>query len=540
MNEVLERLRAAALRSRDQQVTDAELLTAYADRQDAPAFEALLRRHGPTVLGVCRRIVGSGPDAEDAFQATFLVLARKANTVRPRSAVAGWLHGVAVRAALKVRAAEARRRTKEKEVATMPRPADVEAPCPDTVAALHRELGRLSDDLRATIVLCDLEGKTRREAARQLGWPEGTVASRLARARRILARRLAPPASALALSLAPTAVPAQLYANTLNAARAFGSGSVPTAAAVTLAQEVITDMFITKLVKVTGLILAIAAAATIGLGVAIAPMGAAPAAKPSSSGDDLATALKTARPISVSLLEQDEVLTDLKCTPDQRQTVADIIKQAHDEYQEAFKAAFAKGPQPVPGGGVGGMVRVMTPTSVKYDTAKLTAALKPEQVIRLRQLELHVRGPHAFADRRVIRALGLSADQELKIEEVIIKYEPEMAATLSGFVRGPKDVDAKPLAELGDKCVAECVKLLTKEQKATWDWLAGKRPEPGQWVRAANPSLPPVQFAGAIGVQAGGGGVRIVPALPGGVVPPPVVLPPVVVPPPPVVVPEKK
>src|SRR5262249_49931780 len=156
------------------------------DGRDEAAFEVILRRHGPTVLGVCRRIAGAGPDAEDAFQATFLVLARKSRAVRPRSALAGWLYGVAVRAALKVRAAEARRKVREREVATMPRPADAEPPRPDELAALHRELGRLPADLRATVVLCDLERKTRAEAARQLGWPEGTVASRLARARRLL------------------------------------------------------------------------------------------------------------------------------------------------------------------------------------------------------------------------------------------------------------------------------------------------------------------------------------------------------------------
>ena len=105
MNDVLVRLRAAAHRER--LATDAGLLGAFVDRRDEAAFEALLHRHGPTVLGVCRRIAGAGPDAEDAFQAAFLVLARKAHVVRPRAALAGWLHGVAVRAALKVRSNEA-------------------------------------------------------------------------------------------------------------------------------------------------------------------------------------------------------------------------------------------------------------------------------------------------------------------------------------------------------------------------------------------------------------------------------------------------
>ncbi|HVK12350.1 MAG TPA: sigma-70 family RNA polymerase sigma factor, partial [Gemmataceae bacterium] len=181
MNDVLAFVRAAAIPKGD--VPDADLLAAYTSARDEAAFAGLLRRHGPTVLGACRRVLGPGPDADDAFQATFLVLARKAATVRPRAAVGGWLYGVAVKAALQVRTAEARRRTKEREATTMPRPAD-DHPPNDDLAALNREIARLPDELRAALVLCELEGKTRAAAARQLGWPEGTVASRRARTRR--------------------------------------------------------------------------------------------------------------------------------------------------------------------------------------------------------------------------------------------------------------------------------------------------------------------------------------------------------------------
>src|SRR6188768_3218565 len=111
MNDVLAFVRAAAAPNGDG--PDADLLAAYTAVRDEAAFEGLLRRHGPTVLGACRRVLGPGPDADDAFQATFLVLARKAGTVRPRAAVGGWLYGVAVKAALKVRTAAARRRAKE-------------------------------------------------------------------------------------------------------------------------------------------------------------------------------------------------------------------------------------------------------------------------------------------------------------------------------------------------------------------------------------------------------------------------------------------
>jgi RNA polymerase sigma factor (sigma-70 family) len=144
------------------------------------------------VWGVCRRILGSYHDAEDAFQATFLVLVRRAASIVPREMVANWLYGVAHQTALKARATAARRRGRERHVTVMPEPAVIERDLwRDLQPLLDEELSRLPDRYRAVIVLCDLEGKTRREAARQLDVPEGTVAGQLARARVLLAKRLA-------------------------------------------------------------------------------------------------------------------------------------------------------------------------------------------------------------------------------------------------------------------------------------------------------------------------------------------------------------
>ena len=124
MNDLVARLRAGASQTATDAAADSELLSSYATYRDAAAFESLVRRHGPMVLATCRRVLGNVHDAEDAFQATFLVLARKAESIRPRSALAGWLHGVALRAAHKVRVSEARRLIREKKVATMPRSID--------------------------------------------------------------------------------------------------------------------------------------------------------------------------------------------------------------------------------------------------------------------------------------------------------------------------------------------------------------------------------------------------------------------------------
>src|SRR5262245_42532773 len=172
------------------EVTDGMLLESYVRTREEEAFAALVRRHGPMVWGVCRRMLGH-EDAEDAFQATFLVLARKAAAVVPRAMVANWLYGVAHQTALKARANTARRGAREQQVVTMPEPAvQPEKLWDDVRPLLDLELRRLPDKYQAVIVLCDLDGKTRKEAARQLACPEGTVAGRLARARVMLAKRL--------------------------------------------------------------------------------------------------------------------------------------------------------------------------------------------------------------------------------------------------------------------------------------------------------------------------------------------------------------
>jgi RNA polymerase sigma factor (sigma-70 family) len=171
--------------------TDAQLLAAFVRDRDEAAFAALVARHGPLVLGVCRRTLGHPHDAEDAFQVAFLVLARKAATLRAADRLAPWLHGVAYRAALEIRAAR-RRHAREQAMNPLPEPA-VSAPDADLAeiaALLDREIARLPEKLRAAVVLCELQGRPRREAARELGIPEGTLSSRLADARQRLARRL--------------------------------------------------------------------------------------------------------------------------------------------------------------------------------------------------------------------------------------------------------------------------------------------------------------------------------------------------------------
>src|SRR5262249_14657395 len=192
MSGVIQHLRRAVLLREGAGLTDGQVLTDYLSRRDAAALAALVRRHGPMVWGVCRRVLGNYHDAEDAFQATFLVLVRKAASVAPREKVANWLYGVAHQTALKPRATAARRKGRERQVTVMPEPAVTEQDLwRDLRPLLDEELSRLPDKYRCVLVLCDLEGKTRKEAARQLNVPEGSVAGWLARARVMLAKRLA-------------------------------------------------------------------------------------------------------------------------------------------------------------------------------------------------------------------------------------------------------------------------------------------------------------------------------------------------------------
>jgi RNA polymerase sigma factor (sigma-70 family) len=183
--------------------TDGELLSEFLDRRDPLAFAELVERHGPMVLGVCRRVLRHTQDAEDAFQATFMVLARKAGAVSPRNVVRNWLYGVAFQTAVRARAVIRKRKARESIGVSIPEPSSPEAVWDDVAVVLDEELGRLPEHYRAVIVLCDVEERTRAAAAVHLSCPEGSVSSRLSRARTMLARRLAKRGLTLSVGAGP-------------------------------------------------------------------------------------------------------------------------------------------------------------------------------------------------------------------------------------------------------------------------------------------------------------------------------------------------
>jgi RNA polymerase sigma factor (sigma-70 family) len=267
-------------------LTDGRLLGEFVRAGDAAAFEALVRRHGPMVLGVCRRVVRDTHLADDAFQAVWLVLARKAPAVRPREHVGNWLYGVAYHCALKARRSASRWKSREKQVSAMPHP---EAPRPpavwsDLAPILDDELSRLPAVLRLPVVLCDLEGRPQRDAARQLGVPVTTLVTRLARARRTLAARLSGRgitlsggalATVLSAHASAAIVPAPLTSAAVRAAAAVAAGApaaVP-AAVQFLSEGVLRMVLVSKLKAATASAVALAGLA-LGVGLAAVPTAA--------------------------------------------------------------------------------------------------------------------------------------------------------------------------------------------------------------------------------------------------------------------------
>jgi RNA polymerase sigma factor (sigma-70 family) len=253
--------------------TDLELLTRYAQRRDEAAFADLVRRHGGLVLGVARRQLSDVHQADDVFQATFLALARSAPRLGRPVSLASWLYTVALRQARKARLGGARRASRERAVAARPAPpADplAEISGRELVALIDEELARLPDAYRLPLLLCCVQGLSREEAGRQLGWPDGVVKGRLERGRRRLAARLArrgvAPAALVLVPVAAVAVPDSLLAAAAALAAAPWSRSIPAAVSGLAAAEAPR-----RVLAAVGLLGSLLAAGLVGLvGLALA------------------------------------------------------------------------------------------------------------------------------------------------------------------------------------------------------------------------------------------------------------------------------
>lgn len=289
-------------------VSDAALLARFVEQRDAAAFELLVWRHGAMVLGVCRRVLRNEHDAEDAFQAAFLILARKAGSVRGES-LAGWLHRVARRVAI--------RATKR------PRPESLSIDPPDLTpqyaelrTVLDAEIDRLPDRLRLPVVLCYLDGRSTEDAAKQLGVPRGTVLSRLATARKKLAERLTRRGITAAL-FAAGFVNEAVTANAVKACTAtalrFAAGIGGTGVSIQLAEGVLR---MGTRVKLVGWALALVMVAGVGTGVGVvagnAPQGQEEARRPDPAPTEQAKGKKPADPPKISDDERQKLAREVE------------------------------------------------------------------------------------------------------------------------------------------------------------------------------------------------------------------------------------
>jgi RNA polymerase sigma factor (sigma-70 family) len=279
ISEIIQYLGRRALPRDGAGPTDGQLLDDFLSRHDESAIASIVARHGPMVWGVCRRTLRNYQDAEDAFQATFLVLLRKAASIVPKEKLADWLYGVANQTALKARSTAAKKRLREMQVVAMPEPIGEAERSHDLRDFLDQELSRLPYKYRVVILLCDLQGRTRKEAARQIGVPEGTVAGRLARARAMLARGLtrqglslsgAALASVFGEEAAAALMPGALANSTISIAALVAAGN-GTAGMVSvniaaLTNKVLKAMLMTKLTTAAGLLLL----AALGIGLYLA------------------------------------------------------------------------------------------------------------------------------------------------------------------------------------------------------------------------------------------------------------------------------
>ena len=280
LNSLLRHIRRAVLAQNDGE-SDGALLQRFVAHRDEAAFATLVRRYAPLVFGVCQRVLHHRQDAEDAFQATFVVLLHKAGSITRPEVLGNWLYGVAYYTAKNAQRMAARRRARERQVTEMakPQPAAEEDVLRELRSLLDEELSRLPDKYRVPVVLCELQGKSRKEVAIQLDCPEGTVSSRLARGRELLRRRLTKrgltlPAGSLAILLArdpaSASVPPLLVAGTIKTALLLATSPVPAAGVVSaqvaaLTGGVLKTMLLAKLKIVTALVLAMSVVTGAGL-----------------------------------------------------------------------------------------------------------------------------------------------------------------------------------------------------------------------------------------------------------------------------------
>ncbi len=456
--------------ARDRQATDGELVSRFALDQDEAAFRELVRRLGPVVYGICRRHLGETGDAEDAFQATFLVLARKAGTLRQPGRVAAWLHGVAGLAARKLR--EARRRRERRIAPTHPlpeRPTSETPATPNASDQVEDELSRLPDRLRLPILLCGVRGLTVAQAAAELGWPVGTVASRLSRGRAHLTRRLtARGVAGLGVAASGAGLNASVPVSLVELTGSAGIGATQSPAVSALTTEVSNTMMWSPFRRLAAGLLVASSVSLFGGGLLVTPGQAAPV--PVAPAPDKPAALDRVPWEGIAgLLRQESVRKEVGLGDDDYKAFVANFKGGRVALQMRLEADLkARGP-------------AATDAILQFEQTyqadlrdleielgkKLAEGLKPAGARRLKQAILQSTGPWGLLDRVAIRELQLTAEQEDKIAAVI-GLSPR---TIIGGVILNATLDK--VAAQRDTTMEKALKELTAEQRKRWSALVG-------------------------------------------------------------------
>jgi RNA polymerase sigma factor (sigma-70 family) len=479
-------------------LTDRQLLQGFQANRDEAAFEELVRRHGPMVLGVCQRVLHDAHAAEDAFQATFLVLVRKAGSLSRPDLLGNWLYGVAYRTAKEARSRAVRRRTQELQ-AMIPTCADPPRDdWSDLRPVLDEELSRLPDRYRVPVVLCDLEGRGRSEVARLIGCPEGTLSSRLARAREILRKRLARrgvvlSAGGLVLALSPggatATVPPALLGATVKAAALVAAGEalaggVVSAPVAALTEGVIRAMLTSKIKIAAAVLLAVGGVAT-GVGVLThKALAEKPAADKKEAPADAAKPAKPAKPATAKPAgdkpakpdkdEGDAVFAVIKAVDLGKRTITVLVrdKDKKDGTEQTFTLSgdakvFLPGKgrktDPLPEGkltdlsaGVSGLLRLSA------DKKAVVA--------------IHVNLPHAAGVIKSVDAAKGTVTVNLNGKKQQEEQTLTLAADTKVFLPGTGTKEAPPQGTLADLKEGTPVSLILSADRKTVHSIAVSSP----------------------------------------------------------------
>jgi RNA polymerase sigma factor (sigma-70 family) len=491
--------------------SDHELVDRFVTSHDEAAFHAILRRHGPMVYRVCRRVLQLEQDVEDVFQATFLVLARQSNGIRKRASIASWLHGVAYRLALNARKAGIRRRRNEMQSVAGPGtvPLADEVAWKEVRSIFDEELDRLPDRFQAPLVLCYLEGLTQDEAAERLGQSKGTFRRSLERGRDLLCGRLTRRGITLSAALfAPllsdgtiaASVPSALAASTTEAAVAFVTGkaatALATARALALAHALVQPAVSAK---VRGALVLVMATILLGFGGAALPMAAPPRVPTHpTAGREAAKAAQATqvRPAPIDLpdkrngsdliefrmpflVEYAAVQRALNLTREQVESICGVQCEVEERAIAESNAARPSHAVPRRPGAVADAAYYLHQAKQVALRKALPEILTMKQARRLRQLERQRAGYGAFLEPENQRLLGLTDEQRGKAEAIVAALlakapSSRSAARDNRAVLEPNDAEVEEYRKAEKAATDQILQMLTANQAKIWRDLVGE------------------------------------------------------------------